>query len=327
MSAPDVLEGEVVDELPAKAEVVTATPRELAVVPEATADDLVKRLEVIRLAMEQSMKEGLDYGVVPGTSGKPSLFKPGAEKLTALFQLDIQVENEQQWDGNHLTVTSRATVFHAPTGTRLGHGEGLCSTREKKYATRRASRVCPSCGVAAIIKGKAEYGGGWVCFKKKDGCGAKYPDGDTAIEGQEVGEIENPDLPDTWNTVLKIGQKRARVDAVLAVTGASALFTQDVEDFVPNTPDPGPPPEPSTPPPPAVELIGDTAARELFAMANGIPRAEIAKIVTQNLSDAAQAKAGALDTDDAVIGAIGLMARQKLEGFRGWIETKAGESK
>lgn len=37
-----------------------------------------------------------------------------------------------------------------------------------------AKLACPKCGVVgAIIKGKAEYGGGWLCFKKKKGCGAK----------------------------------------------------------------------------------------------------------------------------------------------------------
>ena len=34
---------------------------------------------------------------------------------------------------------------------------------------------CPSCGKSgSIIKSKNEYGGGWVCFIKKKGCGAKF---------------------------------------------------------------------------------------------------------------------------------------------------------
>jgi hypothetical protein len=37
--------------------------------------------------------------------------------------------------------------------------------------------VCPVCGKDAVIKGKAEYGGGWLCFGKKGGCGAKWPEG------------------------------------------------------------------------------------------------------------------------------------------------------
>lgn len=203
---------------------------DLVVTPAAEASELVARLDVIRDAMNNAMTEGVDYGVIPGTQ-KPTLMKPGAEKLNVLFQLDIQLANEQtHGPGDHLTVTSRAVVFHAPTGKRLGYGEGLCTTREKKYAKRQGERVCPECQKPAIIKGKAEYGGGFLCWAKKDGCGAKFDDTDPRITGQSVGEVENPDLPDLWNTVLKMAEKRARVDAVLAVTGASALFTQDVED-------------------------------------------------------------------------------------------------
>ena len=77
-----------------------------------------------------------------------------------------------------------------------------------------------------------------MCFKKRDGCGAKDQDGDPAIEGQTVGKVDNPDLPDTWNTVTKMAAKRARVDAILAVTGASALFTQDAGDEPEPQPDP-----------------------------------------------------------------------------------------
>ncbi len=202
----------------------------LSVTPQVKAAELVARLDVVRDAMQTAMVKDVDYGVIPGTGSKPALLKPGAEKLGALFQLDVQLENEKIWhDDGHLTVISKAVVFHQPTGARLGSGEGVCSTRESKYAYRTTSRLCPACGKPAIIKGKAEYGGGWVCFKKKDGCGAKYADNDPAIVSQEAGKIPNPDIADSYNTVDKMASKRARVDAVLAVTGASAIFTQDVE--------------------------------------------------------------------------------------------------
>jgi ribosomal protein L37AE/L43A len=229
----------------------------LAVTPTVKATELVERLDVIRDTMRTAMQADVDYGVIPGTN-KPALLKPGAEKLGVLFQLDVQLENEKTWGpGDHLTVSSHATVYHAPTGSRLGYGEGLCTTREKKYAVRKQERTCPTCGKPAVIKGKAEYGGGWLCFRKKDGCGAKWPDGDPVIESQSVGEVENPDLPDLWNTVVKMAEKRARVDAVLAVTGASALFTQDVEDT--------PAPEPAPTPPPSAP-VADESAAELFAL-------------------------------------------------------------
>lgn len=234
MTEQDVIDGTAEeatpDEQPPMRELVPVA-QTLAVTPTVNAGELVARLDVIREAQEKAMVRDVDYGVIPGTD-KPTLYKPGAEKLGVLFQLDVQLVNEKTWGpGDHLTVMSHATVFHAPTGARLGYGEGLCTTRERKYAVRKLERACPACGKAAVIKGKAEYGGGWLCWKKRDGCGAKYQDGDPDIENQEVGEVENPDLPDLWNTVVKMAEKRARVDAVLAVTGASALFTQDAEDM------------------------------------------------------------------------------------------------
>jgi hypothetical protein len=250
MSAADV-EGTAVEldiHEPAAALPAAPAPQALAVTPPVKATDLVERLAVIEEAMHKAMKVDVDYGLVPGTD-KPTLFKPGAEKLSVLFQLDVQLTNEKVWGpGDHLTVLSRATVYHAPSGARLGYGEGLATTKERKHAKRKQERTCPACGAAAVIKGKAEYGGGWLCWKKRDGCGAKYSEGDPQIEGQPVGEVENPDLPDLWNTVVKMAEKRARVDAVLAVTGASALFTQDVADEPAGT-DETPPPAPSSSPP------------------------------------------------------------------------------
>ena len=46
-------------------------------------------------------------------------------------------------------------------------------------AHEEAAKTCPSCGRSGtIIRGKAEYGGGWVCWKTKGGCGAKLQDVD-----------------------------------------------------------------------------------------------------------------------------------------------------
>ena len=41
-----------------------------------------------------------------------------------------------------------------------------------------------------MIKGKPEYGGGWVCYKKKGGCGARWTD-----EGWEKAHQPAPEAP------------------------------------------------------------------------------------------------------------------------------------
>lgn len=203
--------------------------REPVVRSELSVQDLVDRADKIRKAMQGAMKDGEHYGIIPGTD-KPTLLKPGAEKLCQLFLFDPEYQDEQKWDGEHLTVTARCTLYHIPTGNRVAAGMAMCSTKESKYAYRNAKRVCPNCGAEEIIKGKAEYGGGWLCWKKKGGCGQKFPEGDPAIESQEAGQKPNENLPDTYNTVMKMACKRALIAAVLNGTAASDVFTQDLDD-------------------------------------------------------------------------------------------------
>lgn len=212
--------------------------RSFATVHELGVDDVVAQVRKIQRVMEATMRPGEHYGVIPGTGTKPTLLKPGAEKLCLTFRLDPQYEITQTSteEGGHLTVVSRCTLFHIPTSTRMGSGMGSCSTRESKYAYRHARRTCPGCGEPAIIRGKAEWGGGWVCHKKQGGCGTKYPETDGAIIGQTVGKIPNPNPADEYNTVLKMANKRSLVAAVLNVTAASDIFTQDLEDLVEERP-------------------------------------------------------------------------------------------
>ena len=196
-----------------------------------TVHDVRAQVNLIQQVMHEVMQKDQHYGVIPGTGTKPSLLKAGAEKLCLTFRLDPQYEVEQDRDGSHLTVTSKCTLWHIPSGQRFGSGMGSCSTHESKYAYRQAARKCPNCGSEAIIKGKEEYGGGWLCFGKKGGCGAKFLEKDEAITSQTVGRVPNEDLADQYNTVLKMANKRSLVAAVLNATAASDIFTQDIEDM------------------------------------------------------------------------------------------------
>lgn len=197
---------------------------------ELSIDQLVGMVAKVQEAMRRVMKVDEDYGVIPGTGGKPTLLKPGAEKLAMMFRLAPEFDVEEERDGDHRTYRTTCRMVHIGTGRLFSRAVGSCSTRESKYAWRKAGRRCPKCGAEAIIKGKAEYGGGYLCFGKKGGCGAKFADNDPAITSQTEGRVENPDLPDTWNTVLKMSNKRALVAATLLATGASCIFTQDIED-------------------------------------------------------------------------------------------------
>lgn len=195
----------------------------------ASVDYVAKRLEMIGDLMRRTMQLGVDYGVVPGTNNKPTLLKPGAEKLCVMFHLAERFDTEKTWlAGDHLMVESKCRI-HDMQDRFLGEASAVCSTRESKYAWRRAERQCPQCGKAAVFKSKKD-GEGWYCWRKKDGCGATFAPSDPAIVGQVVGRVPNPDLPDSYNTVVRIAEKRALIGAVRMVTGASSLFDEERTD-------------------------------------------------------------------------------------------------
>lgn len=207
--------------------------------PVMNIDMAVQRHQSIVSFYQKLMVLGTDYGKVPGTGDKPVLLKPGAEKLATLFGLTpvfVASEVIEDWTGKAFDgepmfyYRYKCELYRG--GTLIATSEGSCNSRESKYRYRKAERVCPQCGQAAIIKGKTEYGGGWVCFAKKSGCGAKFKDGDPVIESQETGRVFNPDIADQVNTIQKMAQKRALVGSILLAVNASEFFTQDIEDVV-----------------------------------------------------------------------------------------------
>lgn len=201
--------------------------------PTLTVKQFTERERMLR-EIKLMLVEGNDYGVIPGTQ-KPTLLKPGAEKLCAFFGYapHYQItECIEDWLGERYgepLFYYRISCVLAKDGKPVGEGIGSCSSWESKYRYRYVNRKCPQCGAEAIIKGK--YGGGWLCFAKKGGCGAKFGDGDPAIEGQGTGKVANPDIADQVNTIQKMAQKRAYIAATLSATGASQYFTQDVDDM------------------------------------------------------------------------------------------------
>ena len=226
------------------AKVEPAAPAELAPTRGAyiVADALVQETEQHKLLgqyVAHHMTEGTDYGVIPGTKTR-TLFKPGAEKLTQLFRCIARFRIEEKienWDtGLFYYRFSCQIVTQAEQYRVVAEGVGSCSTFESRYRWRTADRTCPACGNAAICRSKfpprnqPQAEPGWYCFAKRGGCGANFDADDSAISSQPTGRVQNPDLIDQVNTVLKMAKKRALVDAAIALARCSDIFTQDMED-------------------------------------------------------------------------------------------------
>lgn len=187
---------------------------------------VLRQNQLIDELLSQAMKKDVHYGVIPGTGKKPSLLKPGAEALMRLFRLAPRYRRRETDLGDgHFKVDFVCELYHIPTGEFRGEGVGTASTMESKYRWRYddidTGRPVPkeywNNRDPSVIGGKS--------FKVK-----KIDNEWRIIQRGE--RVENPDIADQYNTVMKMGKKRAQVDAVLTATGASAVFTQDIEETV-----------------------------------------------------------------------------------------------
>jgi len=200
-------------------------------------DQAISQIREFDRFMREVMVEDTDYGKVPGVK-QPFLWKSGAlwalrvHGYYAAPNLDIQ-HSLIDWNREpplfHYVV--KVDIKQKGSDVVVGSGMGSCNSWESKYRYRESKRLCPKCDKDTIFKGKAEYGGGWICGTKKGGCGAKFKSDDPAITGQNIGREVNEDIADVENTILKMAVKRAIVDGALACTSADRFFTQD-EDAV-----------------------------------------------------------------------------------------------
>ncbi|MCL2632336.1 MAG: hypothetical protein FWD45_04555, partial [Coriobacteriia bacterium] len=230
-----------------------AVPVAQSITTALTAHDVVAQVALIQQVMEAVMKEGEHYGVIPGTSSKPTLLQPGAQKLLLTFNFAPRYEVEMRdLENSHREYEVRCILTMRQSGQFVGEGVGICSTMESKYRYRGAELEDTEADVPKeywTARSAGDKGRMQALLGGKNRTTSKRPDGSWGIfiKGERK---ENPDIADTYNTVLKMSKKRALVDAVLTATAASDIFTQDLEDMGEMRQPEAVAPKPQTPPPP-----------------------------------------------------------------------------
>ncbi len=168
--------------------------------PALSLAEFTKQLADLKDFCATNMSAGTDFGVIPGTN-KPTLLKPGAEKMLRLFGLvvDIGILPHSKTDlaSGILDYDFEGMVRSVKSGITLGNVHANCNSEEYRYWSARNPEP------------------------------RKGRDGNTYTPRAQR-------LADQKNTILKMGDKRIWVAAALVYTMASELFTQDVEDSVPD---------------------------------------------------------------------------------------------
>lgn len=177
-------------------------------------NEMKQKLDLVQKFFKDVMVKDVDYGVIPGTQ-KPSLYKPGAEKLCELYNFAIVIaekDEEKDLQTGYYRAKLVIRLVHRGTGALVAEGTGEANVYESKYRWRWVyERDLPK-GIDKESLVCKEFEG------KNGGTYKKY-------------RIENTDLFDQWNTVLKMAKKRALVDAVLSATRSSGIFSQAEDEL------------------------------------------------------------------------------------------------
>lgn len=165
----------------------------------------MNKIAQMQAVVQKTLKNGQDYGEIPGTN-KPTLLKPGGEKICMLFGLNPEydfLQTTEDYEKEFFSYNIRCTLYR--NGQAVAQGVGSCNSKEKKYRFMNVD-VVPE-----------NYIG--------------YQEEITDKYGRVRYKINNTDVCSLVNTILKMAKKRAFIDAVLQVASLSEVFTQDLEDM------------------------------------------------------------------------------------------------
>ena len=173
-----------------------------------TLDAVRTRMMELQAFIKGQMIEKEDFGVIPGTQ-KPTLYKPGAEKLCNFYGLVPRfdfVEKEDDWEAGRFAYVVKCTLTHIRSDQVVSTAIGECNSWEARYRYRW---LWPNQVIGAIPADAPKNKRGQI-------------------------RVINDDPYSLRNTILKMAQKRALVAATLMATRSSGLFTQDLEDLAAN---------------------------------------------------------------------------------------------
>lgn len=116
----------------------------LSIIENLNMNKVRKSMQAIQMWQElaqSNLVEGLDYGQAFYGSSKPSLLKPGAEKILMLLGLSSEyeiIEKIQDYDEGFFAYTIRCIL--TKNGIVVTEGLGHCNSKEKKYESDKQDK-------------------------------------------------------------------------------------------------------------------------------------------------------------------------------------------
>jgi len=121
-----------------EAQIVSAVDDELSIVARRDPRELQATLQKIGAFQElvrTQLREGKDYGAIPGAGDRKVLLKPGAEKITVLLGLRSKFEiagKVEDFEAGFFAYMVKCSLI-APNGETITEGLGQANTKERRY--------------------------------------------------------------------------------------------------------------------------------------------------------------------------------------------------
>lgn len=106
-------------------------------------EETARRVKMLQQYVREHMVEGEDFGVIPGST-KPTLFKPGAEKLNSIFGLApiVEISNRiEDWEKGFVSYEVKVSLVNKRTQQVEAEGIGSCNSKERRYARQDAPSI------------------------------------------------------------------------------------------------------------------------------------------------------------------------------------------
>lgn len=198
-----------------------------ALIPSTDVQARVNTMLANRAHMIEKVKpiliEGVDIYSLPGMN-KPSLGKPGAEKLAAIFGLSAKFEvDKETMEVVGATANGKPYIAYIRNltcnGRDKGQGRGATVIEWERNNYRMVFQDEFNAIKDTLKEG--EWKGPLQGVSKSSGKPYTY----WKVKDAPIAD------PLALNKAIKMAQKSAFVDAVIRATGMSDLFTQDLEDM------------------------------------------------------------------------------------------------
>ncbi|MGG3887442.1 hypothetical protein ABEV63_26245, partial [Brevibacillus panacihumi] len=111
----------------------------------------LSKINQFQMVIQNTLKKDHDYGIIPGTP-KPTLFKPGAEKILMLFGVTSEyevIEKVQDYENGFFAFTVKCLIYK--NGIKITEGVGHCNTREPKYYKKKDGTLQDPYGYANTV--------------------------------------------------------------------------------------------------------------------------------------------------------------------------------